>query len=330
MSEQPSDRLRIEVEELLRASCATSASSGVAPRVVVSRSEADRGVPPLPAAGAQAQAKPAGVNKPLALALAVLMLVMVFLTFAATVVVVQSKSPLQHGEQGRAVRMPDEKEKRLVAKSNLGLVAPSVIGRSGRLITSEWSGTAIPWRLDAHGNLVLITNAHVVDGGNKASVPTLEVVFKGEVKRAALAVGIATGAQADLAMIVLDAAGLVEGRHYRLLSPASDGDWSQLAAGDAVVAVGSPYGYPQTQTFGRISALRDGLSPFDHDVRWIQVDATVLPGNSGGPLLQAAGDDWRWIGVVTARGEVGIGFAIFGAEIAETKYNWIFGEPPEL
>ena len=322
MSDRQSDRLRIDARELPRAASA--------PRVVVSRNETDRGVPPPRAVGAPAQAKPAGVNKPLAIALATLMLVMVFLAFAATVVVVQSKSSSQSGEQGRSVRMPDEKEQQLVTKSDLGLVAPSVIGRSGRLITSQWSGTAIPWRIDTRGKLVLITNAHVADGEDKTSVPSLEVVFEGDVKRRALAVGIATGPRADLAMIVVDAAGLVEGRHYRLLSPASDSDWSQLAAGDAVAAVGSPYGYPQTQTFGRISALRDGLSPFDHDVRWIQVDATVLPGNSGGPLLQAAGDDWRWIGVVTARGEVGIGFAIFAAEIAETKYNWIFGEPPEL
>lgn len=325
MNEWDSTRLRIDADQLPSGSNAT--------RMVVSSIDAASSAPPVRSTrlGGEIATTRFGIDPRFVIALTALASAMVLLAFAgAVVVVVQSNSQALHKEEGHIVRLPDDAEQRLVAKADLDLVAPSVIGRSGRLFGSQWSGTAIPWRLDARGRLVLITNAHVALGGNDASGPELEVVFKGDVRRAALAIGIATEHNADLAMIAVDATGLIAGTHFQLLSPATTADWDELSPGDAVAAVGSPHGFPQTQVFGRISALRNGLERFDHGVRWIQIDGTVLPGNSGGPLLKAAGDEWQWIGVVTARGEVGIGLAIFAQEIAETRYDWIVGDAIEF
>ncbi len=90
------------------------------------------------------------------------------------------------------------------------------------------------------------------------------------------------------------------------------GDSGHLKVGTIVVAVGNPFGLNQTVTMGIISAI--GRANFDHvDLEsFIQTDATIIPGNSGGALLNLKGE---LIGINTAllresRGEMGIGFAI--------------------
>lgn len=241
--------------------------------------------------------------------------------------------PPQQG--GISVRVPSDGEKRAIDKGDLALVAPSVRGRAGGLLGGEWGGSAIPWRMTASNELVLVTNAHVAKGPS-SGVGALEVTFASGTTRPALAVGIADEDGCDLAVLVVDAAGLVDGRDFRLLSPQPAEEWRSLAAGDDVVAVGTPLGYPQTQTFGRISALRDSMPEFgSNGVRWVQVDATVLPGNSGGPLLRlvrnaAGSDQWRWVGVVTAKGVTGIGFAIHAGEVTARSFRWVLGSAPSF
>jgi serine protease Do len=89
------------------------------------------------------------------------------------------------------------------------------------------------------------------------------------------------------------------------------GDSDELQAGDAVLAVGNPYGLDRTVTAGIISATgrRAKLSPLAHQ-DFLQTDAAVNPGNSGGPLVNMRGEV---VGINTAiYGEqnLGISFAI--------------------
>jgi serine protease Do len=106
----------------------------------------------------------------------------------------------------------------------------------------------------------------------------------------------------DLALLKINA--------RRRLPAATLGDSDALRVGDRVLAIGSPFGLEQTVTAGIVSAkgrVIDG--PYDD---FIQTDAAVNPGNSGGPLVNTGGEV---IGINSANlsesgGSVGIGFAI--------------------
>lgn len=264
-------------------------------------------------------------NHRLILAFLAALMVVLVLAMTATIVLVRDTTDATTVALP-PLRVVDDGEQTVVDQADFGLIAPSVLGRSKGLFPSTWGGTAIPWCLDRVGRLVLVTNRHVGAVEGTRAPPELEVEFAGGLRKRVVAIGIAADQNVDLAILVVESEDLIEGTHYRLMSPMEDAAWNQMAPGDPVAAIGSPHGYPQTRTFGRISALRDGLTQFDQYVRWIQIDCSVLPGNSGGPLVKADGDQWRWIGVVTASGDVGIGFAIFIGEIDEVEYQWIQGD----
>jgi putative serine protease PepD len=146
----------------------------------------------------------------------------------------------------------------------------------------------------------IVTNQHVVDGAQ-----TVTVKFWNGTTRTARVVG--TDASTDLAVIKVDAPA-------SLLSPLSLGDSSKLAVGDGVVAIGSPFGLAESVTTGIVSALhRQITSPNNFAIDdSIQTDAAINHGNSGGPLLNAAGEV---IGVTSqiesdSGGNDGVGFAI--------------------
>ncbi|MEO5771822.1 MAG: trypsin-like peptidase domain-containing protein, partial [Burkholderiaceae bacterium] len=90
------------------------------------------------------------------------------------------------------------------------------------------------------------------------------------------------------------------------------GNTEQLQVGDAVLAIGNPFGVGQTVTAGIVSALgrnQLGINTFEN---FIQTDAAINPGNSGGALVDASGN---LVGINTAifsrsGGNLGIGFAI--------------------
>ena len=172
--------------------------------------------------------------------------------------------------------------------------SPSPFGGGSQTQKAQGSG----WVYDSQGDVV--TNQHVVAGAQSISV-----TFWNGKSYSAHVVG--TDASTDLAVIKVDAPS-------SLLSPLEVGDSSQVAVGDGVVAIGSPFGLAETVTSGIVSALhRQMSSPSGFAIPdSIQTDAAINHGNSGGPLLNSLG---QVIGVNAqiesdSGGNDGVGFAI--------------------
>ena len=146
----------------------------------------------------------------------------------------------------------------------------------------------------------IVTNQHVVEGASSISVS----FWNGTTFDAEL---VGSDSSTDLAVIKVNAAS-------SLLEPLRLGDSSDVAIGDAVLAMGSPFGLEGTVTSGIVSALhRQMTAPNDFTITdTIQTDAAINHGNSGGPLLDRRG---RVIGVNAqiesdSGGSDGVGFAI--------------------
>jgi serine protease Do len=142
----------------------------------------------------------------------------------------------------------------------------------------------------------LVTNNHVVEGGSAFTV----VMNNGDELDAKL---IGTDPRTDLAVLKVD-----DSRKFTYVDFADD---AKIRVGDWVVAVGNPFGLGGTVTAGIVSARgRDiGAGPYDD---FLQIDAAVNRGNSGGPAFNLNGEV---VGINTAifspsGGSVGIAFAI--------------------
>jgi len=142
----------------------------------------------------------------------------------------------------------------------------------------------------------IVTNNHVVEKADEISI-TLKDGRQVKAKK------IGSDADSDIALLQIDADNL---------TAIKIADSDQLRVGDFAVAIGSPFGLGQTVTSGIISALgRSGLNIEDYE-DFIQTDAAINSGNSGGALVNLRGE---LIGINTAilgpnGGNIGIGFAI--------------------
>lgn len=147
-------------------------------------------------------------------------------------------------------------------------------------------------------NGVIVTNAHVVKGAQE-----LKVILND--RREFDAKIIAEDKDSDIAILQIDTKG------ERLPVLPIDAN-NSLEVGDIVLAIGNPFGVGQTVTSGIVSAL--GRTQVSDLASFIQTDAAVNPGNSGGALVDM---DGQLVGVNTAifsrsGGSNGIGFAIPG------------------
>ncbi|MDB5927076.1 MAG: protease Do [Betaproteobacteria bacterium] len=120
---------------------------------------------------------------------------------------------------------------------------------------------------------IVLTNAHVVDGAS-------EVIVKLTDKREFRAKVLGSDPVTDIAVLRIDAKNLPT-VHLGRAADVRPGEW--------VLAIGSPFGFENSVTAGIVSASRRPL-PGDGSVPFIQTDAPVNPGNSGGPLFNTAGD----------------------------------------
>ncbi len=119
---------------------------------------------------------------------------------------------------------------------------------------------------------LILTNAHVVNGAQQVTVTLSDHrQFKAKV--------LGADRSSDIAVLRIDAHDLPS---VRL------GNSDQLAVGDYVMAIGAPFGLQESATAGIVSAKARSL-PDSGYVSFIQTDAAVNPGNSGGPLFNASG-----------------------------------------
>ena len=141
----------------------------------------------------------------------------------------------------------------------------------------------------------IATNAHVIDQAN-----SIIVKFADSTSKSAQLIGIDRAS--DLALLKVDGSRF---SHIDL------GDSDSIRIGDSIVAIGSPFGLTGTATSGIVSAKNRNLNMSRYD-NYLQIDASINSGNSGGPVLNMEG---QVIAVSTAiystnGGNIGIGFAI--------------------
>jgi putative serine protease PepD len=197
----------------------------------------------------------------------------------------------------------------LYAKASPGVVDITAIGASVQAQQSPFGEESVPQSTATGTGFVtgrdgyILTAAHVVDGAS-----TVRVTFQDGTKRPATITG--KDDATDVALLKVDPSGLK-------LHPLTLGSSASLRAGDALAAIGDPFGYERSISTGIVSGLdRTIRAPNGFTVAHaIQTDAALNPGNSGGPILDAAG---RVIGIADqiATGasanatNAGVGFAV--------------------
>jgi len=138
-------------------------------------------------------------------------------------------------------------------------------------------GGTVPVRAQGSGFIIsqdglILSNAHVVENANEVTVKLSDHrEFKAKV--------LGSDKTSDIAVLKIDAKNLPTVRI---------GNSDQLNVGDYVLAIGQPFGLEETATAGIVSATSRAL-PGDGYVPFIQTDAAVNPGNSGGPLFDSSG-----------------------------------------
>ncbi|PDQ19186.1 serine protease [Mesorhizobium sanjuanii] len=192
---------------------------------------------------------------------------------------------------------------------------PGDQGNRSQKVQSLGSGFVV----DAEQGIV-VTNNHVI-----ADADDIEVNFSDGVTLKATLVG--TDTKTDVAVLKVDPKG-------HKLTAVKFGDSSKMRVGDWVMAIGNPFGLGGTVTVGIVSARNRDINSGPYD-DFIQTDAAINRGNSGGPLFNSVGEV---IGINTAiispsGGSIGIGFSI-PAQLAsgvvdqlrqfgETRRGWL-------
>src|SRR5579875_3296056 len=184
---------------------------------------------------------------------------------------------------------------------------PSVVNITSTEVAYDFFYRPVPQQGQGSGFILdrdghILTNDHVVEGAQLVEVTLFDKhKFKAQV--------LAKDRNHDLALLQIQGAAN--------LQPATLADSSNLMVGQRVYAIGNPFGFSGTMTRGIVSAIRSIEMPSGNKIEdAIQTDASVNPGNSGGPLLNSHGEV---IGITTliasnpnggADQSAGIGFAI--------------------
>ncbi|MAT70910.1 MAG: serine protease [Planctomycetaceae bacterium] len=238
-------------------------------------------------------------------------LLTLFFALAAVLVAPTMAYRIQYAMTSAKERARYEAAKDHLADLNLGQlsqasrmltnkVTPSVVSILTTRNDGEGQGSGVI--VDAQGYIV--TNQHVIDG-----VETVEVQLSDGRRGNASVIGI--DRLIDVALLKTELPDL---------TPAEWGSSDDLEVGELVWAIGSPFGLDRSTTFGILSQKgRHGLTEPGKVVQeFLQTDAAVNPGNSGGPLVNSAG---QVVGINTAivgPSYQGISFAIPSDQVQES------------
>lgn len=202
-------------------------------------------------------------------------------------------------DQGPGNMPPDEFFRRFFGENGPFGAMPGTPGGGDQQAPAE-GGKALGSGFIVSADGYVVTNNHVVENAAKIQVKTED----GKELDATL---IGTDAKNDIAVLKVKA--------DKPLPTAAWGDSDALRVGDSVIAIGDPFGIGTSVTSGIVSARGRDLhsGPYDD---FIQVDASINHGNSGGPLIN---DEGKVVGINTAiyspnGGNVGLGFAIPAAQ----------------
>jgi serine protease Do len=184
-----------------------------------------------------------------------------------SVVNISTTKIVQHS-QGMPFSMPDEEEMFDFFRKFFPPGGPQR-DSPPREIPSRGNGSGFIVSSDGY----ILTNAHVVQGVDEVTVKLTD-------KRKFTAKVIGYDTRSDVAVIKINATNL----------PAvTIGNPDKLRVGEAVIAIGSPFGFENSVTSGIVSGKGRSL-PSDNYVPFIQTDVAVNPGNSGGPLFNLRGE----------------------------------------
>jgi len=172
----------------------------------------------------------------------------------------------------------------IAQQQGAAVVNVSVSGNSAAMAQGDDDGDGFPglptrpMRAQGSGFIIspdglILTNAHVVHGASDVTVKLID-------RREFQAKVLGSDAKTDIAVLKIDA---------KNLPVLKMGKAADLKVGEWVMAIGSPFGFENSVTAGVVSAKGRSL-PGDSGVQFIQTDAAVNPGNSGGPLLNARGE----------------------------------------
>jgi S1-C subfamily serine protease len=196
----------------------------------------------------------------------------------------------------------DEEEQQNIAVYKK--VLPSVVNITSTEVRWDFFYGPVPQQGQGSGFIlnkegVILTNFHVIENGQQ-----IQVTLSDKSNHKASIVTVDKGH--DLALLKIDAPNLVPAT----LAETSSG----LTVGQRVYAIGNPFGLSGTMTRGIISSIRSVRGPQGNLIEdAIQTDASVNPGNSGGPLLNSRGEVIGITTMIASNGadqSSGIGFAI--------------------
>ena len=206
------------------------------------------------------------------------------------VVNISTTKLVKRGQEGMPFVMPDEEDlQEFFRRFFPG--GPGGKGGPMQEIPSRGAGSGFIVSNDGY----ILTNEHVVKDAD-------EVVVKLIDKRTFTAKVVGTDPRTDVAVIKITASNL----------PAVKlGDPTKLRVGEAVAAIGSPFGFENSVTAGIVSA-KGRMLPSDSYVSYIQTDVPINPGNSGGPLFNMKGEVVGMNSQIYSRsgGYQGVSFAI--------------------
>jgi serine protease Do len=253
------------------------------------------------------------------------LLLMILLLLLAGLILPSVAERIQYavtrGDQAAKAEVARDALKGLPAEANRYVlaakaIAPSVVGIKTvqlvrrRTVGDDWTGGFGATQGEGSGVIVgsdgfVVTNFHVVNGASQLAVQLAD----GRTIRNVRIVG--ADPATDLAVLKIGISGLVA---------APWGDSDKLQVGEPVLAVGNPYGLARTVTAGIISALdRREATELGYQ-EFLQTDAAVNPGNSGGPLVNLQGEVVGINAAIVGPAYRGISFAI-PSRLAQEVYN---------